>query len=281
MMRSASLLLVTFVFGAALTASALECGKVFDGPSQQDQSVVFHGRTFSPSWSGFHTPDEESQLRKEWAVVSSRAAARMIERFDGSSCATTVDHEPDVIPWTRHTAQAPSADELSPGTYHTMVRFTKSNGEIMYGMSNGFQVRASPSGVCVDAGICKSRWERATPGSGFVTNYSGRSYQRTGPPGTGIGDDQSSGVGAFSSFSDGAELEGGSGFFVPGEEFADIIEDENDDNLSGGQIAGITIGVVLAVLLIILIIVIAVTGGGGQQRFTGSAPNSGGNIDSA
>jgi hypothetical protein len=60
-----------------------------------------------------------------------------------------------------------------------------------------------------------------------------------------------------------------SAFFNPGEEFDDIIAAENDDDgLSGGQIAGITIGSVIAALLIIIIIVLVVTSGG-QQRFTG------------
>jgi hypothetical protein len=77
-MRIALLLLVALVLGVACqSAESLQCGKVFDGPRQQDMSRLAVGRTFSPSWSGFHGNHAADQVRTEWAVVSSVVAKRM------------------------------------------------------------------------------------------------------------------------------------------------------------------------------------------------------------
>eukprot|EP00013_Stygamoeba_regulata_P026560 CAMPEP_0177645664 /NCGR_PEP_ID=MMETSP0447-20121125/9367_1 /TAXON_ID=0 /ORGANISM="Stygamoeba regulata, Strain BSH-02190019" /LENGTH=259 /DNA_ID=CAMNT_0019148157 /DNA_START=180 /DNA_END=959 /DNA_ORIENTATION=+ len=246
------------------------------------------GRIFSPSWSGFHGQYAENQVRSEWAVVSTSVAQRMKAHFDGS-CASNVPHEPDVISWTRSEG-TPSVSDLPDGSFHTLVRVTTSDGNTIVGMSDGFEVRSiqtrASSSVC-DGGVCNARWAFATPGSGEVTNYYSTVYPDVYATRTNNFATPAPFDGQLGSIDDViAMMEEDSGnnlslfaapqstFWSPTEEFDDIIADENDDDgLTGGQIAGITIGCVIAALLIILIIVLVVTSGG-QQRFTGSGPSA-------
>jgi hypothetical protein len=121
-------------------------------------------------------------------------------------------------------------------------------------------------------------------GMGSVVNFfapnNGLDYQGGGAgSGASIGslaafsEDQNGLVAAFS----GAVNAVSSTFFRPGEEFADIIADENDDSLSGGSLAGIIVGSVLAGILVLILIAVtisALAGAGGNQRFQGSAPTA-------
>eukprot|EP00013_Stygamoeba_regulata_P019613 CAMPEP_0177656950 /NCGR_PEP_ID=MMETSP0447-20121125/15891_1 /TAXON_ID=0 /ORGANISM="Stygamoeba regulata, Strain BSH-02190019" /LENGTH=110 /DNA_ID=CAMNT_0019161205 /DNA_START=150 /DNA_END=482 /DNA_ORIENTATION=- len=89
------------------------------------------------------------------------------------------------------------------------------------------------------------------------------------------------GLASSSATSFGASLNGfveaaSATFFQPGEDFADIIAaEQDDDSLSSGSLAGIIVGSVLAgilVLILLAIMIAALTGAGGSQRFQGSGP---------
>lgn len=296
-----------------VSATKLACGRVLDG----DRNPA----TVSPRWSGFASADVHANTHYEWTVVQADHPIVRQFRDKRCLFSNDDPSDHSLFKWTAagHGADSDSQVPTPKGDMHLLVRARHDNEQVV-AISERLETRASdpmlPSSLCgAEKGICQDRWNRingillgnaygkggafapppstgrnskADPNSGFTFGVSGRSAsgQLFGfPPEPSQEDSDAAAAAAFlaaaQAFEEASNAARNNGFFNPGEEFEDIIAGENDDDLDGGQIAGIVLGCVIFVLLIILLIVILVLvfrdrdgGGGGRsggQSYHGSA----------